>query len=159
MTSSRLRTTGKRRVGAARVTFSSHGTSIANTWRYRNRSACSAWFWVDALTLRSDRQIGQELLNLGCAELAGVAALVESDISPNPLQVGLLRPVGQVARAHLFARYFQQSSSLRHVAFVSGHLGDISTRPQQWKQRVAFQSIHLSDVFGVFDHPISVLYI
>jgi hypothetical protein len=45
-TSSRLSTTGSRFACAARVMFSSHGSSMPSTWRYRNSNACSAWFWV-----------------------------------------------------------------------------------------------------------------
>src|SRR5262249_41486986 len=49
----RVRPTGRRSGRLARTTSSSHATSCSSTARYRNRSALSAWFGVDAATLSS----------------------------------------------------------------------------------------------------------
>jgi hypothetical protein len=51
-TSSRLKTTGTRTGMRARGTFSIEPISMWRTSRYRNRSALSDWFCVEALTRR-----------------------------------------------------------------------------------------------------------
>ena len=47
-----------------------------------------------------DGEIREKALHLGGCELAGMAAIVKSDITPHPLQVRLLRAQRQVTRAH-----------------------------------------------------------
>jgi hypothetical protein len=61
------------------------------------------------------RQMRQELLDLGRAELTGVPTVVKQDVTPQPLQVGLLCSQGEVPGAHLLARHREQARLVSHV--------------------------------------------
>jgi hypothetical protein len=61
------------------------------------------------------RQIRQELLDLGRAEFTGVPTVVKHDVTPQPLQVGLLCSQGQMSDAHLLARHREQARLAPHA--------------------------------------------
>jgi hypothetical protein len=63
------------------------------------------------------RQMGEELLEPGCAERARVAAAMKFEVAPEPLQVRLLGPQCEVARAHALARERQQPGARIQVDF------------------------------------------
>src|SRR5437667_3856782 len=55
------------------------------------------------------REVGQELLDCGRAELTRVSAPVKADVTPHPLQISLLSAQREVARAHPLARDLEQA--------------------------------------------------
>jgi len=66
------------------------------------------------------REMRQELLDLGRAELARVPPLMEDHVTPDPLQVRLLAAQRQVPRAHFLARHREQAGFLVHDVCPSG---------------------------------------
>lgn len=74
------------------------------------------------------------------------------NISANPLQIGLLRPVVPVAGAHRLPRHLNQTALIGHVANVAGKLRDIFGLARQRNQALAVQSPLIYDEF-VGKHP------
>ncbi len=97
------------------------------------------------------REVGQELLDCGRAELARVSALVKSDVTPRPLQVRLLSAQRKVARAHPLARDREQAGHSVHglSGLVEGRHG---AHLRRWKQITVWESIGISEVFAAFRH-------
>jgi hypothetical protein len=89
--------------------------------------------------------------------LARMPTMMKRDITPQPLQVNLLRSQGEVTRAHLVARNGKQSGSRSHgcsFAYLRpADAGLVALSNQFGGHRSTF----LSDVFGVFHHPGSVI--
>jgi hypothetical protein len=65
--------------------------------------------------LAMHRKVSQELLDFGCAKIAGVPSAMKHEITPQPVQVGVLCSQGQVAGAHLLPRHREQARLAPHV--------------------------------------------
>src|SRR5262249_41055021 len=92
---------------------SCHGTSRSSTSRYRNRSALSAWFWVDAATRPSTGEPAEESRHLRRAYFRGMALAVKEDVPADPRDVRLFRPPAVVPAA-------QRIMPDRHPPFAGG---------------------------------------
>ena len=109
--------------------------------------------------LAMHRQVSQELLDLGSAKIAGVPSAMKHEITPQPLQVGVLRSQGEMAGAHLLPRHREQTRRACHVLQLPDAQGDTAALKSVWNQLRARRSSVISDVFGVFHHPSSIIYI
>src|SRR5207253_1771507 len=95
------------------------------------------------------REVGQESLDCGRAELTRVPALVKTDVTPHPLQISLLSAQREVARAHPLARDREQA---RHSVLALSGLaeGRHGAHLMRWKQIGTPGSRGKCGVFAVF---------
>ena len=88
-----------------------------------------------------------------------MTSIMKHDATSYPLQMGLFRPEGQLPGAHPLPGHVEQTATFRHVGYLPGGLQDTPPLRRQSKQASARKSIAISDGFGVFRHPDSVIYI
>src|SRR6516162_2103325 len=66
------------------------------------------------------REVCEEVLDLARAERPGIPAAMKTDIALQPLEVGLLRTQGELARAHALARQGEKSCASLQVSLRHG---------------------------------------
>lgn len=72
--------------------------------------------------------------------------LMDVNVAPEPRQVGLFAAEGRGLDPQLVPRHLEQTGCIRHVPYLPGKLGDISTTARQWNQRIVSRSSRLSDL-------------
>ena len=61
---------------------------------------------------------------------------MESDVAPDPVEIGLFRPIGQVTGTHPFARHLEQTAPRFHAPYLPAASAYLSPEGPQWNQDV-----------------------
>ena len=118
-------------------------------------SLCPRSSWIVRMFLGGgadlllDRQMGQEGVDFRLGHLGGVAHVVEMNVAPDPMTIGLLRPPAVMARTHGLAKPVEQLRSADRgdgsrwalVEVLSKNSGDCSrhSRSPWGKSREAYR--------------------
>jgi hypothetical protein len=96
--------------------------------------------------LAVDGQMRQERLDLRRPHVARMLSVMEFDIPPHPLQIGLFGSKRQMTGAHPFARHLEQTAALRHI-IPRGVLRDTPPIRPQGNQEDVSRSNGISTAF------------